>query len=190
MASLGETAGNAPERLTTRDRWILAGLTVLAVAAALSAAWYGFWAGATFFGEQPTARENAVAGQAGRTVLWAVATPGCYWAVLRGGRDALAGAAVWLVLVVALTWWVPLPAPADTWDGVWEPLWSSSFGVLPWCLAGAGLAVGLVGAFRDGRTAVRAGAVAVAVAVATMGVASYAHLQREARAQDAAAVSR
>jgi hypothetical protein len=155
-------------------------LSVLAVAAAGAAFFSAFGATLTFFGEQPSARESAIAGQAARTLLWAVATPFCGRAVLRRGREAVLGAVIWLGLFVACTpWWWPGP-PGDDLDVV-QPLWHSS--LMAWSLVAAGLAVGLFAAWRDLRPRVRAVAVAVAVGVVVLSAASYINLEHHADAE-------
>ena len=96
-------------------------------------------------------RESAVAAQAMWVVLWALVTPFACWAVLRGGRIAIAGAGVWVILLALCRWWWWPSPPVDGFDASTQPLWKERLGVVPWTLVLVSLAVGLIAAWRYSR---------------------------------------
>jgi hypothetical protein len=174
----------AKPRLSTRDRWIVAAITILALAAAVSAAFSVLEATLTFFGVQPTPRESAVGGQSSWVFLWALATPFCSWAVLRGGRKAIMGVAVWLVLLVLSRWWWWPGPPSDDPEALIQPLWQNRWGVLPWALVAASLVVGLIAAWRNQVRQTRLVAIGAVAGILAIAGVSYANLLRHAQDEE------
>lgn len=171
-------------RLTSRDRWIVAGITVLALAAAGSAFISALSATLKFFGEQPTARESAVGGQSGWVLLWALATPFCCWAVLRGGKKAAPGLVVWLVLLMLCRiWWWPGP-PSDDIEKQAQPLWQNQYGVAPWLLLVASIAIGILAVRRNPDPTARLRGVFVAAAIVIFAALSFVNITRHAQAEE------
>jgi hypothetical protein len=190
MAGLNENSswgsGEAPTdkpRLSSRDRGIVAGVSVLAAAAAGSAFVYAVAVTLTLFGEQPSPRESSVGVQSGWVLLWALLTPVCCWAVLRGGRRAAGGVIAWLVLLgLCRMWWFPtsLSSVLEQWV---QPLWLSPYGVLPWLTLVASLAIGVLAAWRNPNRTVRLCAASLTIAILTVAASSYVNLFRHAQAE-------
>ncbi len=171
-------------RLSSRDRWIVAGITLLALAAAASASISALAATVKFFGEQPSARESAVGNQSGWVLLWSLATPFCCWAVLRGGRRAATGVLVWIVLLaLCRMWWWP-SAPTNDFEKQVQPLWQNQFGVFPWLLLGSSLAVGVTAARRNPLPAVRLRATGLAIGIVAIAAVSYVNVLRHAHEEE------
>ena len=169
--------GGTP-RLSGGQRFLLAQLVLLSMAVAVAALRKAFVSTLALFGDQPTVREEAIAGQALRIALWAIATPMCAWIVLRRGRQALLAAAAWLGLLAwASWWWWPTP-PTDGFD-TGRPLWLSSF-LLVWSLVAAGLGIGLYAALRTRRLPLTVVAFGVVAATIALGAASHVNLLRHA----------
>lgn len=179
----GQVVGAQP-RLSSRDRWIVAGITILALVAAISAALSAFEATLHFFGEQPTPRESAVGEQSLLVVLWTLATPFCSWAVLRGGRKATMGVLVWLVLLVLTRWWWWPDPPSDGFEKLIQPLWQNRLGVLPWALVAASLVVGLIAAWRNQARQTRLIVIGVVAGILAIAGLSYANLLRHAQDEE------
>jgi hypothetical protein len=179
-----ESIASSKPRLSSRDRWLVAGVSLLALSAAGSAFISALAATLKFFGEQPSARESAVGNQSGLVFLWAVATPFCSWAVLRGGRKAARGVAIWLVLLgLCRLWWWPNP-PTDDFEKQVQPLWQNQYGVLPWALLVVSLALGLLVAWRRSDRSTRHRAVGLVVAILGFAVVSYVNIHRHSRAEE------
>lgn len=176
------------DRLSRRDRVAVGGIAVLAFVAAAAALVYGVFTSIELFGEQATPRESSVADQAGLVMLWAVATPVCCWAVLRGERLGAPGVAAWLVLLGLCRWWWWPGPPEDAFDELTVPLWWSELGIPAWVLVGASLVVGLVAARRRGRS-VWWGAVALTLAIVAGAAAAIVRLGSHARAEAPAALA-
>lgn len=177
-------AVEAKARLSRQDRLIVAGVTILALAAAVSAALSSIEATLSFFGNQPTPRESAVGAQSSLVFLWALATPFCCWAVLRGERKALKGVVVWLVLLgLCRWWWWPSP-PSNDFEKRIQPLWQNQWGVLPWALVAASLTVGLIAAWRDPARRTRLVAIGAAIGILAIAGVSYANLLRHAQDEE------
>lgn len=170
-------------RLSYRDRWILVAITFMSFAAAAAAFLSALEASLAFFGEQPTARENAVADKSMLVFLWAVVTPPCCWAVLRGGRRGAAGVLGWLLLAASCQWWWWPGPPADGFDRQVRPVWAGPWAVAPWALVGASLLVGTFAAWRSGRWVARVAGLIVATGVLAGAALSYNHLLEQARAE-------
>lgn len=153
-------------------------LALLALAVTLVALGKAFESSLTLFGDRVTARETAIAGQALRVALWAIATPLCAVAVLRRSRAAWLGAAVWLGLLALSAWWRWPPAPTSELDAD-NPLWHSSFLIL-WALVVAGLVAGLYAGLRSRRRSVVAISIGLAAATVALGGASHVNLTRHA----------
>jgi len=64
-------------RMTRRERLGFVLVIVVSLIVALAGLGKAFAATLSFFGEQPTARDNAIASQSLRIALWAIATPVC-----------------------------------------------------------------------------------------------------------------
>jgi hypothetical protein len=168
-------------RLPRRDRFILAGVTLLALVAAAFAFLAVVSATLTFFGEQPTPREQAVGAQSSWVLLWALATPFCCWSLLRRGRKAVVGITLWLILLVLCrVWWWPSP-PGDDFEKQIQPIWR---GLIPWALVAACLVVGLTAAWRTLALKVRATAAASVIAILALSGVAYGHLQQRARDEE------
>ena len=174
----------AKPRLSSRDRWIVAGITILALAAAATAALSALEATLRFFGEQPTPRESAVGRQSSLVFLWALVTPFYSWAVLRGGRRAALGVVVWLVLLVLCRWWWWPGPPSDGFEKQIQPLWQSRLGVLPWALVAASLVVGLIAAWRNQARQTRLVVIGVVAGIVMIAGLSYANLLRHAQDEE------
>lgn len=171
-------------RLSSRDRWIVAGITLIALAAAASAFISALAATLSFSGEQPSPRERSVAIQSGWVFLWSLATPFCCWAVLRGGRKAATGVVAWVVLLaLCRLWWWP-GAPTNDFEKQVEPLWQNQYGAFPWFLLGSSLVVGVIAAWRNPVQAVRVRAVGLAIAIVCIAAVSYVNVLRHAHAEE------
>jgi hypothetical protein len=154
-------AAPAPERarLSANRRVALLLFTMVAGAALLGALAAMVGVNLTFFGEQPSARDQAISDQAAATALWAAASPFLAWWFLRArGPAAAAPVALWLAMLAASRpWWWP---PLEESGGLDDPVWWAPAGVPAWLLVGAGLALGIRAAWPDPRR--RAGALVVA----------------------------
>jgi hypothetical protein len=168
-------------RLSRGERVGLALLGLFSIAVGLIALGKAFATTLHFFGEQATSREEAVAGQALRTALWAMATPLCAWIVLRRRSRAWLGAAVWLGL---LAWCASSPWPPSPTNGfdVDHPIWLSSF--LPlWSLVGAGFAVAMYAALKSNRRSAVVVTINLSVTAVALLATSHVNLVRHADAE-------
>lgn len=182
-ASLGRSRRRRHERrLTRRDRWALAALTLLSVASILVAAGTAAMTTLTFFGDVPTGRQEAIADHAGRAVLWSLVTPLCGWVLLRRSRRAWFLVGGWLGLLAWCSWWW-WPTPPTGWGDTDQPLWHTKPGVVGWLLAAAGLVLGLRLAWRTPDCRARLVAMVVAVAVVAGAAWSYQRLDQHADAE-------
>lgn len=174
----------APDRashLPDRDRLILVGLSVLALAVMAMAAWTILGATVHFWGDQPTGRENALAARSAWVIAWAFFTPFFAWSMLRGRTEAIWAAGLWVLLFLFCTpWWWP-PAPSDAFDAIQDPVWYGGMSVLPWTLLAAGLGTGILATWRSGQQALFIGALIVSIGIATVGGVSYLNLRQHAQ---------
>ena len=184
MGKNDQLLARSKPRLSSRDRWIVACVALLALAAAASAFVSVLTVTLKFFGEQATPRESSVGNQSLLVVLWALVTPICCWAVLRGGRRAAVGATSWLALLaLCRLWWWPSP-PADAFEKEAEPLWQNQYGKFPWALLVVSLVIGLLAARRaPDRTARRLGA-GVVLVVAGFVALSFTNVLRQAHSEE------
>lgn len=136
------------------------------------------------FGEEPSPRESAVGVQSAWAVLWALATPFCCWAVLRGGRKALTGVMVWLVLLgLCRWWWWPNP-PRNDLEKLAQPLWQNYLGVFPWALVAAALTVGVVAARRSPARTIRQASIALTIGITVLAGVSFINGLRHAQDEE------
>jgi hypothetical protein len=174
--------------LSPIERWMIRAISGLALLAILVTALSSLRASLNFFGVAPTVRESAINGHTGRAFLWALTTPFCAWAVLRGGRRALLAAALWLALLAWCSpWWWP-PPPQTVFD-TQPPLWFDEGAAIAWSLVAAGLAVGLYRAWRYHRWPVRTAAIVVALIIIVGGIASYLHLADRSEVEEGPRIS-
>jgi len=164
-------------RLSRNERLFMGlviGLALAAVAAAmLSSLSFG----------SPSLRDESLESHSGRVILWALATPFCAWAVLRGGRRGGIAVVVWLgMLAWCSPWWWP-PRPIDIFD-TGQPVWYGAGRSFPWALAITGLGVGVFAAWRAQRWPGLIGAGIVALVLTGVGILSYMNLERHAQPEE------
>ena len=178
-----QTAETKP-RLSRRDRRTVLGISFLALAAAGSALLSMLASIFHLFGDEPSPREIAVAGQSAWVALWALATPFCCWAVLRGGRKALAGATAWLVLLGFCRWWWWPSPPRNDLEKLVQPLWGNFLGILPWALVAASLTVGVVAARRSPARNIRQASIALTIGIVLLAGVSFINVLGHAQDEE------
>jgi len=177
-ASGTEDAFSRSTRLSRNER-LFVGLVIALALAAVAAAMLS----SLSFGS-PSLRDESLAGQSGKVILWALATPFCAWAVLRGGRRGGIAVVVWLgMLAWCSPWWWPARS-IDIFDRG-QPIWYGAGRSFPWALAISGLGVGVFAAWRARRWPGLIGAGIVAAILTGVGVMSYMNLERHARPEEA-----